>query len=174
MKPPIPSVLTINGGSSSIRFAVYETRPILRRLHGKIDRIGLSGTNLTVSDSAGNSVRRASCSRRSPYRCGVPVGLACRATGRRFSEGRRTPRGTRHEVFRTAARHAETTRRTAPHHAVCPRSSAARNRFDRGVPTSHPELAQVACFDTAFHRTMPPVARRLPIPRRYAAKGVER
>jgi acetate kinase len=38
----------------------------------------------------------------------------------------------------------------------------------------HPGLAQVACFDTAFHRSMPPVARRLPIPRRYGAKGVER
>jgi acetate kinase len=38
----------------------------------------------------------------------------------------------------------------------------------------HPKLPQVACFDTAFHRTMPPVARLLPIPRRYAAKGVER
>jgi acetate kinase len=38
----------------------------------------------------------------------------------------------------------------------------------------HPGLPQVACFDTAFHRTMPAVARTLPIPRRYAAKGVER
>jgi acetate kinase len=36
MKPPVPSVLTINGGSSSIRFAVYEASPISRRLHGKI------------------------------------------------------------------------------------------------------------------------------------------
>jgi acetate kinase len=32
----------------------------------------------------------------------------------------------------------------------------------------------VACFDTAFHRTMPRVAKLLPIPRRYGAKGVER
>jgi acetate kinase len=38
----------------------------------------------------------------------------------------------------------------------------------------HPKLPQVACFDTAFHHSMPPVAKRLPIPRRYAAKGVER
>jgi acetate kinase len=38
----------------------------------------------------------------------------------------------------------------------------------------HPKLPQVACFDTAFHRTMPRVARLLPIPRRYAARGVER
>ena len=38
----------------------------------------------------------------------------------------------------------------------------------------HPNLPQVACFDTAFHRTMPRVARMLPIPRRYEAKGVQR
>jgi acetate kinase len=38
----------------------------------------------------------------------------------------------------------------------------------------HPTLPQVACFDTAFHRTMPRVAKVLPIPRRYGAKGVER
>ena len=38
----------------------------------------------------------------------------------------------------------------------------------------HPKLPQVACFDTAFHRTMPRVARLLPIPRRYEAKGVQR
>ena len=34
----------------------------------------------------------------------------------------------------------------------------------------HPKLPQVACFDTAFHRTMPRVAKLLPIPRRYDAK----
>jgi acetate kinase len=38
----------------------------------------------------------------------------------------------------------------------------------------YPKLPQVACFDTAFHRTMPRVARLLPIPRRFDAKGVQR
>ena len=38
----------------------------------------------------------------------------------------------------------------------------------------HPHLPQVACFDTAFHRAMLRVAKLLPNPRRYAAKGVER
>jgi acetate kinase len=38
----------------------------------------------------------------------------------------------------------------------------------------HPKLAQVACFDTAFHRDMPRVAKLLPIPRRLDAKGVQR
>ncbi|MEI7902550.1 MAG: acetate/propionate family kinase, partial [bacterium] len=38
----------------------------------------------------------------------------------------------------------------------------------------HPKLPHVACFDTAFHRTMPRVARLLPIPRRFDAKGIQR
>ena len=37
-----------------------------------------------------------------------------------------------------------------------------------------PRLAQVACFDTAFHRSMPRVATILPIPRRYQSRGVQR
>jgi acetate kinase len=37
-----------------------------------------------------------------------------------------------------------------------------------------PEVPQVACFDTAFHRTLPPVARLLPLPRRFADEGVVR
>src|SRR5207245_1833882 len=38
----------------------------------------------------------------------------------------------------------------------------------------HSELPQLACFDTAFHATIPPVARLLAIPRRYQAAGVRR
>jgi acetate kinase len=37
-----------------------------------------------------------------------------------------------------------------------------------------PHLPQIACFDTAFHHDMPRVARLLPIPRRYDARGVRR
>ena len=47
------SVLTINGGSSSIKFALYQVgEPLARGLYGKVDRIGLSGTNLTFNDPA--------------------------------------------------------------------------------------------------------------------------
>jgi acetate kinase len=38
----------------------------------------------------------------------------------------------------------------------------------------HPKLPQLACFDTAFHQTMPRVAKLLPIPRRFDAKGIQR
>jgi acetate kinase len=37
-----------------------------------------------------------------------------------------------------------------------------------------PELPQVACFDTAFHATLPVVARMLPLPRRLYDAGVRR
>jgi acetate kinase len=41
--------------------------------------------------------------------------------------------------------------------------------------TQHfPAVRQVACFDTAFHHTMPDVARRLPIPVEYERRGVRR
>jgi len=39
---------------------------------------------------------------------------------------------------------------------------------------AYADVPHVACFDTAFHRTMPGVATQLPIPRRYARKGVQR
>ncbi len=38
----------------------------------------------------------------------------------------------------------------------------------------YPKTPQVACFDTVFHRNMPPVAKRLPVPREFAAEGVQR
>src|ERR1700687_3468980 len=54
MTSELPCVLTINGGSSSITFAVFEAGETpRRRLDGKIDRIGLSGTSLVVHDPPG-------------------------------------------------------------------------------------------------------------------------
>ena len=51
-----PSILTINGGSSSIKFALYEAvNPLKRGLYGKVDRIGLSGTNLTFHNADGKT-----------------------------------------------------------------------------------------------------------------------
>ena len=47
MKPADTQILTINGGSSSIKFALYAAvKPLQRGLYGTVDRIGLSGTIL--------------------------------------------------------------------------------------------------------------------------------
>jgi acetate kinase len=54
MKPANAHILTINGGSSSIKFALYEAvEPLKRGLCGAVDRIGLSGTNLTFHEADG-------------------------------------------------------------------------------------------------------------------------
>lgn len=44
----------------------------------------------------------------------------------------------------------------------------------RAVAQIRPGLAQVACFDTAFHRTQPELHRRLPLPERFFEQGIER
>jgi acetate kinase len=44
----------------------------------------------------------------------------------------------------------------------------------RAIAATAPEIPQVACFDTAFHRTQPPVAQAFALPREISAKGVRR
>jgi acetate kinase len=44
----------------------------------------------------------------------------------------------------------------------------------RAVATVAPEVPQVACFDTAFHRSQPPIAQQFALPREFTAKGVRR
>src|SRR5205085_9634996 len=44
----------------------------------------------------------------------------------------------------------------------------------RAVAEHAPQLPQVACFDTSFHRTQPAVAETFALPRRYADEGVRR
>ena len=60
MKPANARILTINGGSSSIKFALYQVgEPLKRGLYGKVDRIGLSGKNLAFHDPGEQCPRRA-------------------------------------------------------------------------------------------------------------------
>jgi acetate kinase len=172
----LPLVLTINGGSSSIRFAVYEAGATPRRqLDGKIDRIGLSGTSLIVSDPAGKpqAPRRIAAA---DHRTAVGFLLDWLEAQTVFASvraaGHRVVHGMNHsEPERVTPKLVTELYRITPYDPEhLPREIA----LIQAVRRRHPRLLQVACFDTAFHRTMPPVARRLPIPRRYGAKGVER
>src|SRR5450830_1192481 len=176
MKSALPCVLTINGGSSSIRFAVYEAGDTpRRRLDGKIDRIGLSGTNVIVNDPAGQpQVPRRIAATDHRTAVGVlldwleaqPVFASVKAVGHRVVHGMKHSEPERITPKLLAELHRITP--YDPDHL--PREIGLIEAFLR----RHPKLPQVACFDTAFHRTMPRVAKLLPIPRRYAAKGVER
>ena len=171
-----PSVLVLNGGSSSLRFALYETgRPLRKRLEGKIDRIGLRGTKFSASEpDAKRPVSRDLVAADHGTAVGFlldwleaqPAFQSVQALGHRVvhgmhhSEPERITPGLLRELRRITP--------FDPDHL--PRELALIEAFRR----RHPRLPQIACFDTAFHRTMPRVARLLPIPRRFAAKGVER
>src|SRR5690242_1155081 len=51
-----PLVLTINGGSSSLKFAVFRAGPIERWLSGRVERIGLAVARLVVRDGEGRRI----------------------------------------------------------------------------------------------------------------------
>jgi acetate kinase len=172
----MPNVLTINGGSSSIRFAIFEaSRPPRRLLQGKMERIGSDDASLTVDHGAGQA----------PVHMKVPVKERDKSIDflMDWLESQplfKTLDGVGHRVVH-GMRHTQPERVTAellnelkdiipfdPEHL--PREieliEALRRRDSR--------LPQAVCFDTAFHRSMPRVATQLPIPRRYEARGIQR
>ncbi len=170
------SVLTINGGSSSIRFAVYEAgaKPKLRAV-GKIDRIGLSGTNLVVDDLSLPGQKAMSIVG-GGHPAAVDFLLRWLESQPFFGSieaiGHRVVHGMKHsEPIRITRKLLAELRRITP---FDPDHMPEEIRLIDAFLLRHPKLPQVACFDTAFHRSMPKVAKLLRIPRRFFAKGVER
>ena len=170
------SLLTINGGSSSIRFALYdEGEPSRRLLDGKVDRIGLAGTNLTFKDSTGQSQDSRTIDL-ADHRSAVAFLLDWLKSQRVFASlkavGHRVVHGMTHsESERITPKLLDELRGITPYD---PDHLPLEIELIEAFLQRHPTLPQVACFDTAFHRTMPRVASLLPIPRRYEAAGVRR
>ena len=169
-------ILTINGGSSSIKFAIYQdVEPLKRLLHGKIDRIGLSGTNLVCNDAAGKHETTLSIAG-SDHRSAANVLIDWLQKQGEFpsvsSIGHRVVHGMKHVqpeiVTRELLDELDLIRPYDPDHL--PSEIELIETFLH----RHPKLPQLACFDTAFHQSMPRVAKLLPIPRRFDAKGVQR
>ena len=71
MAPAAASVLAINGGSSSIKFAVYPSGTLPKpSLSGKLDRINVGGTTLSwhATEGASGEGRKLRCGHRHSYR----------------------------------------------------------------------------------------------------------
>ena len=176
MKPSEPIILTINGGSSSIKFALYAAvKPLKRGLYGTVDRIGLSGTNLTFHEANGKPKARrelAAVDHKSAANSLLdwlethPDFASVKAVGHRVVHGMKH---TEPEIV-TPELLAELHRISPYDPDHLPREIELIEAFRQ----RHPKLPQVACFDTAFHQTMPRVAKLLPIPRRFDAKGIQR
>jgi acetate kinase len=176
MKATDRHVLTINGGSSSIRFALFRVEePLKRGLYGKVDRIGLSGTNMTSHDPTGNRQdnrnlaapdHKSAANLLIDWLEAQDSFVSVRAVGHRVVHGMKhiQPEIVTQDLLDELRR----IRPYDPDHL--PREIELIEAFRR----RHPKLPQVACFDTAFHCTMPRVAKLLPIPRRFDAKGIQR
>ena len=176
-KLPGPRILTINGGSSSIKFALFEAGESLQRiLEGEIERIGLAESTLRVKglDSADDFSRPVSAPDHT-----VAVGVLVDWIEERIGSDALAAVG--HRVVHGGPKYSEPQRITTemveelhrlspfdPDHL--PEEILLTEAFHRRFPN----LPQVACFDTAFHHDLPRVARLLPIPRRYEAQGVRR
>lgn len=176
MTAPTEPILVINGGSSSIKFALYTTgEPPKRGLSGHIDRIGLSDTELTFTDPTIQP----------PSSCSVDVTDQSSAVNFLIDWLEKQPdfesiKAVGHRVVH-GMEHTEPERVTPKLLAELHRISAydpdhlpAEINLIEAFRKRHPNLLQVACFDTAFHQTMPRVAQILPIPRRFDAKGIRR
>ena len=175
MEPPKQHILTINGGSSSIKFALFETTGSLKRiLAGGIERIGLPDATWHAKGvGQADNFSRSVTAPDHTAAVGILMDWIEERSDALAAVG--------HRVVHGGPKYSEPQRITAPMveelHSLDPfdpehlpeeilLTEAFHHRF--------PDLPQVACFDTAFHHDLPQVARLLPIPRRYEAKGVRR
>ncbi|MDM7998497.1 MAG: acetate/propionate family kinase, partial [Dehalococcoidia bacterium] len=177
MKTANPRILTINGGSSSIKLALFETGPSFWSvLEGEIQRIGLPGATFRVKGS--NPADSLSRSVEAPdHEAAVGILMdwieergwrdALAAVGHRVVHG-----GPKYsQPQRVTTEMLMQLRRLSP---FDPEHMPAEVLMVEAFYRRFPDLPQVACFDTAFHHDLPRVARLLPIPRRYEALGVRR
>jgi acetate kinase len=176
VQPANPYILTIDGGSSSIKFAVYAAgEPLKRTLHGSVDRIGMSGTTLTFDDDATHQHQSRGIETRDHKSVAIYLSTwiaeqqnfeSIRAVGHRVVYGMQhtAPELVTEELL-------DELHRISPYD---PDHLPGEIELIEAFRQRHPKLPQVACFDTVFHRTMPRVAKLLPIPRRYDALGVQR
>lgn len=177
MKSANPRILTLNGGSSSIKFALFDVGKSLQRVvEGGIERIGLPDATLHVKglNPPDNFSRLVPAP---DHRAAVDA-LADWIEER---IGREAIIAVGHRIVHGGPKYSQPQRITAkmiedlrmfssfdPEHM--PEEILLIEAFQRRFP----KLIQVACFDTAFHHDLPRVAKMLPIPRHYEAQGVRR
>ncbi len=170
-------ILTINGGSSTVKFAAFTASSSPRRiLTGQVDGIGRADTTLAATDTSRGEAYRfaihATDHRQAAH--ALIDWIAKWAGARQFQAfGHRIVHGgvrlDKHQVATSDL--VEELRRTQPLDlAHLPREIALIEAFRERLPG----VTQIACFDTAFHRSLPRLARILPIPRRYVNAGIRR
>ncbi|MDO9009829.1 MAG: acetate/propionate family kinase [Thiobacillus sp.] len=171
------ALLILNAGSSSLKFALYRADAAPARdaqYRGSIEAIGQRGRFRVSDGAAGSSEQAVSAAnheqaltflldwleRRHP-------GLILRAAGHRVVHGGaeyQHPVRIDDQVVAALDQLIPLSPLHQPHNLA----------GIRALARLRPELPQVACFDTAFHHTLPPLARNFALPRDMSARGIRR
>ena len=146
-----PTILTLNAGSSSLKYALYVDGE--RVAAATVDRIG------TETEDHAAALEKALAAAGDYGPLGA-VGHRIVHGGERFVAPARVDDDVLAELHRLSA--------------LDPDHLPAEIALIEAMRARAKDTPQVACFDTAFHASMPRVSRLLPIPRRYEAAGVRR
>ena len=177
-----PCLLTVNGGSSSLKFALYDFESSAagsprRTLGGMIDRVGLPDARMSVQRAGRSEVGslERQCDRSSTAAADLLIDWLLQAVGCEMIAGvgfRVVHGGPRYHLPEVVTPEliAELRRIIPLDVDHLPGQIALLERFRERLP----KLPQVACFDTGFHHAMPRVATIVPIPRRFEAAGIRR
>lgn len=169
-------LLVVNAGSSSIKFALYRADDLAVAAAGQA--AGLTGARPRFSARAADgrtstdeplteASHPAALARILGWLDGAPGLPPVRAAGHRIVHGG----GVYDRPARVDAALIEACKRFIP---FAPRHQPHNVAGIEALAAAAPGLPQVACFDTAFHATLPPERARLPIPRALHDKGVRR
>lgn len=179
------AILVLNSGSSSLKAGLFVMDDTDKSscfageravLVAEASGIRRSGGQLKVHDGGGNTISVSSHTLRSQGESLAQVAQVLQ----RYSEGK-SPIAVAHRIVHGGPHLREHTLLTAEVLATlrksihfAPLHLPGSLQLVEQAGKLYPQAAQVACFDTTFHNTMPAVARRLPVPQEFAAQGVER
>jgi acetate kinase len=171
------SVLTINAGSSSIKFALFDASGEPQRtISGQLERIGTPESAIAWRTKDQSDMQRQPLGAKTsqaavePFVCWLDAQVgraAIQAVGHRVVHGGPTywqPTRATPEVIAEL-------RRLSP---LDPKHLPAEIDLIEAFSQHLPSVPQVLCFDTAFHHELPRASRLLPVPRRFEAQGVRR
>jgi acetate kinase len=171
------SILVINTGSSSLKFGLYAEQDGEEAVQfdGLADAIGQKNGTLQLKDSQGRTVRSEQLNFASRHDALAHAAAWLRelAPGRPVAVGHRVvhggPRLTRHQRITPAV---VTELRACVHFA--PLHIPMAVQLVEEAERTYPDVPQFACFDTAFHCTMPDIAKRFPLSKQLFEAGIRR
>ena len=170
--------LILNAGSSSLKFSIYIDGDEIPEVSGLIDRIGAGApAEIKLKDAAGAPLSAGDVGTVADH--GEALRVAIRAMGVHYPD--RTIKAVGHRVVHGGPDFAAPVMIDdavqAALEALVPLAPLHQPHCLAGIRAARaafPGATQIACFDTAFHRTMPRVNEIYAIPHEFYDQGIRR